>query len=79
MGGKTRLLKHLVPILNSYRKPGQHFYDVFVGGGSVIAEMTLNRQRNYLFIRKNNRLAQEIAAAPEKPDRYIKSRTKSCG
>lgn len=33
--------------------------------------MTLNKQRNYLFIRKNNRLAQEIAAAPEEPNRNI--------
>lgn len=39
MGGKTRLLKDIIPILNSYRKPGQHFYDMFVGGGSVISEM----------------------------------------
>lgn len=35
LGGKSRLVKHIVPIMLAARKPGQLWVEPFVGGGSV--------------------------------------------
>lgn len=36
MGGKTRIAKHIVPIMLAHRKPGMAWVEPFVGGGNVI-------------------------------------------
>lgn len=39
MGGKTRSLKHLIPVLQAHAQPGQPYIEPFVGGGSVLEAM----------------------------------------
>jgi len=46
IGGKFRLRKWICGILNKYRKPNQTFVDMFVGGASIVREMTGSRIAN---------------------------------
>lgn len=36
LGGKSRLAKHIAPIIESHRAPGQAYLEPFVGGGSIL-------------------------------------------
>ena len=38
-GGKHRIVKHIVPILKSLRKPGQTYLEPFVGSANIIISM----------------------------------------
>ena len=39
MGSKRRLAKHILPIMLKDAHKGQHFYDLFCGGGNLICEV----------------------------------------
>lgn len=39
-GGKQRIAKHIIPVLESLRKPDQTFLEPFVGGANIITKMT---------------------------------------
>ena len=39
LGGKAKVAKYLVPIINSYRKPGQLYIEPFIGGGNIFVHM----------------------------------------
>ena len=43
MGGKTRLAKHILPIMLAERKPNQYWVEPFVGGGNMIDKVEGNR------------------------------------
>lgn len=45
-GGKSRLRKYIVPILQQARLPGQMFIDLFVGGGWILEQMENPRIAN---------------------------------
>lgn len=46
MGGKLKLAKYLVPIINMYRKPNQVYIEPFVGGANIIDKMIGKRIGN---------------------------------
>lgn len=39
MGSKTRLVKHIKPIIDSYRGEGQYYVEPFGGGANMLCEM----------------------------------------
>ncbi len=43
LGGKSRLAKHIAPIIESYRAPGQVYLEPFVGGGSILCAVGSER------------------------------------
>lgn len=40
VGSKRRLVKHILPIMLKYRRPGQLWVEPFVGGGNMIENVT---------------------------------------
>src|SRR5690606_11576362 len=42
-GGKVQLSKHIVPILEANRKPNQIYLEPFVGGASVVSQVSGTR------------------------------------
>lgn len=40
MGSKARLVKHIKPVLDSYRKEGQYYVEPFGGGANMVCEMS---------------------------------------
>lgn len=43
MGSKARIAKYIIPIMESYRKPGQAWVEPFVGGGNIIDKVSGKR------------------------------------
>ena len=39
LGGKARIAKHIVKVLNEYREPNQIFVEPFVGAANIISRM----------------------------------------
>ena len=39
LGGKARMAKDIVSVLNEYRKPNQLFVEPFVGAANIISRM----------------------------------------
>ena len=48
LGGKSRIAKHIIPIMLEHRTPGQWFVEPFCGGCSVTALVSGNRIANDL-------------------------------
>jgi DNA adenine methylase len=46
VGSKNKLAKELIPIINSYRKPGQVYVEPFVGGANIIDKLEGERIGN---------------------------------
>jgi len=43
MGSKTRIAKHILPIILKNRKPGQWYVEPFAGGMNTIYQISGNR------------------------------------
>lgn len=43
MGSKRRIAKHILPIMESVRRPGQYWVEPFVGGANMIDKVSGNR------------------------------------
>ncbi len=46
MGGKTRIAKHILPIILKNRTENQYFIDIFVGGGNILDKVNNPRIAN---------------------------------
>lgn len=44
LGGKARIAKHIVGVLNEYRRPGQMFVEPFVGAANIMCRMQGDRR-----------------------------------